>query len=151
MVALDTNNNTECFCQPGTTWDTATVPAITNLTQETRDCSSPPRPGNNNQLNSTHWGCCQSGDCTKTFWRQDANNNWYEHKSNYWTFKISFDWHQCSASKEKNSFYNLDTESSLRFGDSQRDGSGGKDFNSEEEGFVIIAREYLSRGYWGVT
>ena len=73
---------------------------------DTRDCSRPPRPGNN----KINWiqliqVVVNQVDC-KTFWRQDANNNWYEHKSNYWTFKLSFDWHQCSPSKEKNSFYN---------------------------------------------
>ena len=84
---------------------------------DTRDCSRPPRPGNN----KINWiqliqVVVNQVDC-KTFWRQDANNNWYEHKSNYWTFKLSFDWHQCSASKEKNSFYNFQPGCSLRFSD----------------------------------
>ena len=115
---------------------------------DTRDCSRPPRPGNN----KINWiqliqVVVNQVDC-KTFWRQDANNNWYEHKSNYWTFKLSFDWHQCSPSKEKNSFYNSTPIAHWGLVILIVLGLGGKDFNWEEEGFVIFTREYLSRGYF---
>ena len=117
---------------------------------DTRDCSSPGL-GIIKSIEFNSFRLLSIIDC-KTFWGQDANNNWYEHKSNYWTFKISFDWHQCSASKEKNSFNNFLTERSMRFSDSQRVGAL-RDFNWEEEGFVIITGNIWGEDilYWVLT
>ena len=113
---------------------------------DTRDCSSPGL-GIIKSIEFNSFRLLSIIDC-KTFWGQDANNNWYEHKSNYWTFKLSFDWHQCSPSKEKNSFYNSTPIAHWGLVILIVLGLGGKDFNWEEEGFAIFTREYLSRGYF---